>query len=83
VDLGDLMVAEAEHLRRISSVCSPSSGERNTSVGESDSLIGFADRNVLASGRVVDLDHGAGRAQRLVFAISFIDRIGPQGCRPC
>jgi len=28
---------------------------------------------------MIDLDHGAGIAQRLLLAISFIDRIGPTG----
>jgi hypothetical protein len=38
-----------------------------------------ADRQVLAAGRMIDLDHGAGVAQRLLLGSSFIDRIGPTG----
>ena len=45
-------------------MCSPSSGERRTSAGESDSLIGLPTVRYLPARRVIDLDDGAGRAQR-------------------
>ena len=48
-------------LARISSVCSPSSGERFTSVIAVGELDRVADRQVLAARRMIDLDHGAGR----------------------
>ena len=47
-------------------MCSPSSGERFTSVIESDILIGLPTVRYLPRRRMVDLDHGAGLAQRLL-----------------
>ena len=45
-------------------MCSPSRGERSTSVIDVGELDRVADRQVLAARRVVDLDDGAGVAQR-------------------
>ena len=51
---------------KISSVCSPKSGERFTSEIEFGQLDRIADGQILAARRVVDLDHRAGVAQRHV-----------------
>src|SRR6266849_6776094 len=66
-------------LRRISSVCSPNSGERFTSVIESDILIGLPTVRYLprvgwSTSTTVPVLRSDGSS-----AISFIDRIGPTG----
>src|SRR6202030_3576453 len=66
-------------LRKISSVCSPRSGERRTSAGESDNLIGlptvrYLPRPGWSTSTTVPVARNDPSS-----AISFIDRIGPTG----
>ena len=75
----DLRSAKPSTSRRISSVCSPNSGERSTSVGQSDSLIGmptfrYLPRSGWSTSTTVPVSRSDGSS-----AISFIDRIGPHG----
>jgi hypothetical protein len=62
-------------------VCSPSSGERVTSVALSDILIGLPTVRYLplAARRVIDLDDGAGLAQRSVLGDLFHRQDGAAG----
>lgn len=67
MDLGDLVVAEAEYgAQNLVGVLAEQrrAGDVARAIRQLDRV---ADREVLAAGRVIDLDHGAGRAQRLVF----------------
>src|ERR1700692_3193053 len=66
-------------LRKISSVCSPKSGERRTSAGESDNLIGLPTvRYLPRPGWSTSTTVPVARSDSSS-AISFIDRIGPTG----
>ena len=66
-------------LARISSVCSPSSGERFTSLMLSDSLIGLpTDRYLPRVGWSTSTTVPVSRSD-CYSASSFIDRIGPTG----
>jgi hypothetical protein len=67
VDFGGLAIAEAEDLAEdFVGVLTKQRGAGHfaRAIRQLDRI---ADRDVLAAGRVIDLDHGAGGAQRLVF----------------
>src|SRR5438477_3228248 len=66
VDLGNLVVGEAEHLAE-DFVGVLAKQRRTGDVARAvRHLDGIADRKILAAGGVIDLDHGAGGAQRLI-----------------